>query len=195
MSNKSNNPISIIQNQPKQVRVIRYRATSLGNATTITRGDILNALVAVTNTSTSAIPLFRAVRLDRIKFVAYADDTSGPETLCFKWTGDRSPETCVTTVCSNAVPAVLVVRPPERSLAGYWSTIDADTTEVLFRIDAFTPDLYMDLHITYILDDGGVTTQTLASASSFTGIAAVRLPNDGATTDFIPQGLTGTSFA
>jgi len=53
----------------------------------------------------------------------------------------------------------------------------------------------MDLHITYILDDGGVTTQTLASASSFTGIAAVRLPNSGATTDFVPQGLTGTSFA
>jgi hypothetical protein len=93
------------------------------------------------------------------------------------------------------MPSVLVVRPPKDSLAGFWSTLDADQDEVLFRIDTYTHELVMDVHITYIIDDGGIVPVTLASASGFTGIAALRLPNDGDASDFVPQGLSSTFLA
>lgn len=174
-----NNPSRPIKTKPIQQRVMRYLSSTTSDVV-VTRGDLLNWIVAVTASSTSAIPLSESVRLTRVVIVAMAESVAAPNSLCLEWDGDRSPSTCTNVMSANAIPARISQAPPKDSLARYWCLRGSDTTEALFTIknDDTAQSLIVDLHIEYVLGDGTIAAVTLGSASSFTGIAYLVMPND-----------------
>ncbi len=186
------NPVKPIKIKPVQQRVMRYQVND-NSGGSVTRGDLLNWVVQVTNASTTAVPLCESVKLNRIKVVTFADGGSDSFDVCLEWNGDRSPSTCTSVIGANALPSVINQVPPGDSLARYWSIRGIDESEVLFTLIppmASVANTYVDLHIEYVIADGAVTTETLSSAASLTGIAYLPLPNSVSTDMMQPVGLT-----
>jgi hypothetical protein len=192
----TDNPITAIKQKPIQQRCIRYQ-NSTTDPVAVTRGDLLNWIVATsTSFNTKAIALVEAVRLVRVRIVGYAESGADPSFLSLEWNGDRSPSVLTTVAVAEALAGVISEGPPDSSLASVWSIRGSDQTEVLFTIDvsAHTAiDLFMDLHIEYVLGDGSLEEFTLAVASTTTGVAYLTLPNDD-DKGFIPVGLTAKSI-
>jgi hypothetical protein len=184
-----NNPIlTQINNKPKLSRVFRFQSTGFSKRT-ITRGELLSLQLAVTSSSTATTRLIESVRLDGVKITAFGDDTEAFP-ICFEWVGDRCPDICYTGIATLFNPFVRMFRPPENSLAGYWTTSNSEESEELFAIDPDNAVMFVDLHVTIIYGDGAPTgTQpVLTGASSITGVITPQLPFG--TTDYRPVGLT-----
>lgn len=175
--NEANKLITVINNQPRQTRVIRYK---LATDASITRGDLLSALVAVTAASTTSVTLFESVRLDGLRLVVLPNNNGNLATCSLTWSGERSPDITETLVCTNAIPSHAMFRPPKNSLAGYWSEQSGDTTEKLFdlTVDADC-EMLVDIHMTYVIGNGATSTVTLTGVPGITGIAALQLPVGG----------------
>lgn len=183
LASSRNNPITPIKLKPIQQRVVRYE---LGGASTaaVTRGDLLNWVVSTTGSSTAAVALCEAVKLNRVKVIGYGISTSNSASVCLEWNGDRSPSSCTSVVAANAVPAVINQTPPSDSLARYWSIRGSDEAEVLFTVTESSGtiiDVFVDIHFDYVIGDGLTEALTLSAAASATGIALLDLPNDTGT--------------
>lgn len=187
-------PITVVDNRPMQQRVIRYY-TSTANTINITRLDLLHMLISTRTASTTATTIFESVKLDMIRIALIADDTADGGGVTLTWNGDRGPDTCETIFGGVGVPSVLTTRPPEGTLAGYWSTLGVDESEQLFSIDmsdsGFTA--FVDLHIRYVVGNGATSDITLNAPASYNGISAIILPPG--TTYMVPLGIFGLQTA
>jgi hypothetical protein len=174
--------------KPGHTRVLRYQL----DATTevqITRGDLVNLLLAVTNGSTAATSLIDSVKLEGVRVAIMPHSDCDVYTATLNWTGDRAPDQSFSLVVTNAIPYTGMYRPPEESLAGYWSNHSSDQTEVLFSVYALsqTAGMFIDLHVVIVYGDGTTDTQTLTVAPSYTGVAAAYIPLGS--NDLQPVGL------
>jgi hypothetical protein len=169
--------VTAVNLKPGHTRVFRY-SISTTNEVQITRGDLLNLLLSVTNGSTAATSLLDSVKLLGIRIAIMPHSDCDVYSTTLTWTGDRSPDQSYSMVVTNAIPYSGMYKPPDESLAGYWSNHTSDQTEVLFSLDGTTStaEMIVDLHVVVIYGDGTTDTQTLGSAASFTGIAAANLP-------------------
>jgi hypothetical protein len=191
--------ITTPKQQPIQQRNIRYVSSTL-DPIPVTRGDLLNWIITFRSSSTEAIPICESVRVQSVAIVLFSDDSADPNSICFKWSGNRSPHTCFDIISANAIPSKFSMKPPRDSLASMWSTRDDFTDEVLFTIDTTSSTaqtFYLDLKIQYVLFDGNsiVTPLTLSSAASAGdyGVALLTLPNDAS--GLIPDRLVSYSLA
>jgi hypothetical protein len=194
----TSNPITVIKQQPMQQRVVRYQ-NSTSDPVSITRGDLLNWLVSGTDSYANlVVPLCESVRLQRVRLVGFAESGADPTFLSLTWNGDRSPSVLETTALAEAVPAKLSLAPPSSSLASYWSLRGSDEAEVLFTIDVgsvSSVDLFMDLHIEYVLANGATDEFTLSGSTiASAGVFYLTLPNNDAN-GFSPLGLSSHTIA
>jgi hypothetical protein len=133
-----------------------------------------------------------------VRLVGYSEGIADPSFLSLTWNGDRSPSVLETTALAQALPAVLSLTPPSSSLASYWSLRGSDESEILFTVDVGATsavDLFMDLHIEYVLANGATTEYTLSGSTiSSAGVYYLTLPND-VSSGFSPVGLSTHTIA
>lgn len=194
-TNSTNNTLSSINNQPIQTRCIRYSGNP-SSATVFDVKDLTSVLLAVTNTSTAAIPLFETVRLRRVKVTCLSDDGSNSGFLSFMWNGEREPNSKSTILYSPGYPTSQNFYPPEGSLAGFW--VSQETTETdtsLFTIDTSdnTVMIVLDFEISYVIVNGASEAFTLSAAATFSGIAALAIPVGSEI--FLPMDLSAVASA
>lgn len=186
--------VTVVDNRPIQQRVVRYYATTTTEIN-INRLSMLHMFVSTRTASTTASSVFESVKLEMIRIVLMADDSANGGGLTLTWTGDRGPDTTETIYGGVGVPAVLTARPPEGTLAGFWSTLGSEESEQLFRIDmtesAFTA--FIDLHIQYVVGNGPTSDITLNAPASWNGISAILMP--AGSTAMAPLGIFGLQTA
>lgn len=179
-----------INNTPIQVRCMRYQG-SITSYTEFRVGDITTMLLGVTNSSSTAIVLMEAVRLQRLVVTLLPNSTTNAGTFALSWDGEREPHLTQTMFYTMGTPARWSFTPPEGSLATFWFNQDtSETTSTVFRLDPdnSTVEVILDIHFEYVLADGSTDTLTLGSAATFSGVAARVMPG-GATDELYPVGL------
>jgi len=148
-------------------------------------------LLAVTSGSTTAIPLFTAVRIVRVGITCLPALDTNAGTFTFYWSGEREPHTAETMIYCNGEAMRRNFYPPEGSLAGFWLTQNTTETESsVFNLDPdnTTVKIVVDLEFEYVIADGTQSTRTLSVASAFSGIAAAKMPA-AASDELTPVGL------
>lgn len=191
----NNNALSSLNNQPIQTRCIRYSGTP-SSAQIFDVTSLTSLLLAVTNTSTAAIPLFETVRLRRVKVTCLSDSGSNSGFLSFMWNGEREPNSKDTILYSPGYPTSKNYYPPEGTLASFWvSQETAETDTSLFTIDTSdnTVLIVLDLQFQYVIANGVSEAFTLSGAATFSGIAALAIPVGSEA--FIPMDLSAVSSA
>jgi len=187
-NNRSRNVVTTINNKPKLTRVFRLKGTPTSGATFL-RSDLLSLLIAVTSGSTAFISLIDAIKINSVRITWLPDDDADASECCLAWVGDRAPDTCLTTLVTNAIPAITNSRPPKDSLASFWSTQSGDTSESLFSVTCpLKVEAILDIQVVMVFGDNTTSTGVLSSAASFNGIAAPWLPQ--AYQAFTAVGLT-----
>jgi hypothetical protein len=189
------NELTQINNKPKFTRVFRYETSYPSNSYAFSRADMLNLQLAVTDSSTSTIRLLESVKLMGVK-VSYFGADDDASTLCFRWTGDRSPDVCYTGLSTLYQPFIRMYRPPVDSLAGFYTTENSEEAETLFAIDLGAGVAYIDFYVVVIYADGAPSAiaPSLDSAATFTGIACAQIPS-GASDRCVATGLTSLDLA
>jgi hypothetical protein len=184
--------LSTVNNKPKLTRVFRFFGS--GSTYAFAREDLLNLQLAVVSSSTVTTRLIESVKLNGVKISCFGS-SSTPTSVCLEWAGDRSPDVCYTGIATLFNPYVKYFRPPQNSLAGYYTTAGTDESEGLFTLIC-SEDCYLDLHVTIVYSDGSPsgTDPTLSGASPITGIVSPLLPT-GAGSTLTPVGLTTDALA
>ena len=117
---------------------IRYNEVTAG-ATTITRKDLLN-LVVIPDTTTTAYGLLKSCRILKIEIwsvVSTATNPIGTGADCtVTWLSNLGRQTVARCTQMGVAPGYLKTRPPENSLAGFWTQANSDLTEQICTIDA-----------------------------------------------------------
>jgi hypothetical protein len=155
--------------RPPQSRFLRY---DVSGTDSVTRQFMLDSILAVNGTAAHRI--FESVRLIHVRCYLMANQANDEPTLSLTWDGDRGPDVKYNTEAATGIPGEIYSRPPEGTLAGYWSTDGVDESENLFTVEVnANATCYMDIYFEYVLADGVATTAT-ATASKTAGIYVFR---------------------
>ena len=148
---------SDIQAQPKFQRVFRFQLDADRTAVAIYRECLLNLLLS-TSTTTKAVALIEAIRLDRVCMWAPADATSdGFNELSLTWLGPRAPASRTAAMGNSFKPGHISEKPPPDSTIGYWSVHGSNESDKLLQITAPAKTI-VDIHATFVLESGAVAT-------------------------------------
>jgi len=184
-----------INQKPVQTRCIRYYGSpnfTSGTAVNFSVADIRSILGAVTNTSTTFVPLIDSFRIRRIGYSAVLQGTAGSATVSFAWEGPNVPDIQDTTFIGIGVPITRSYYPPPNTSVSWWYDNGATSVNlfsVLYTgIASGIADVYLDIDFEYIIQDGASAPITLAVAATYTGIAVIELPVG--TQVFVPVGLS-----
>jgi len=166
-----------IKQQPIHTRTIRYYVEG-GGQSTLSPAQILTAMVAVTNGSASAIPLYLAIKLRRISMYYVSSSGFGSNTnlLTLGWTGyQNAPDVLITDRGTLTQPACVKAVPPPNSSASFW--FDVNSTNVTEPILSFNAPIgsILDLEFEFILATAAIAPITLSANATYTGLAMVSL--------------------
>jgi hypothetical protein len=162
--------------KPSTTRSFRFFVTGQVTASPVTRRCLLNLVLAGTSGSTTAVNVYEAVRLDRINMYFVGSGLGGAaDELVLSWTGDRAPDTRYSDRGSSAHPACIKCRPPQKSLAGFWSTVFADMDEPLCYITAPTGTV-VDIQVAMVIGDAATKTCVILNPG-LSGIVYCALDN------------------
>jgi len=166
-----------IKQQPIHTRTIRYYVQA-GGQSTLSPAQILTAMVAITNASTSAIPIYQAIKLRRISI--YYVSTSGFGTnanvLTLGWTGyQNAPDVLISDRGTLTQPACVKAVPPPNSSASFW--FDVNSTNVIDPILSFNAPngSILDLEYEFILATAAIAPITLSANAGYTGLGMLSL--------------------
>jgi hypothetical protein len=167
----------------------RYAYNSTAATTVGIFGNKLsNLMVAVTNGSTSAVPLFSTSRLLKVEIV----DTNGGD-IYVNWqsptgaTVPTNPDT-VTFASGNAAhPSHLIAKPPAEGAASmWWSQASGAVSDIC--ILGVTTNVTVYITVEHTLATGTIAPITLSANSTFTGIAFNYLDGTGGVLQpFVPS--------
>lgn len=164
--NKSNGPFNLttIKTNPVHTRVIRYIAPGNGASLTFTVTDMLS-LMGFADTISTGFSMISAFKLNKIKISVLPDSTDVTGSFVFTWLGQFSPNSEVSVMYMNAVPATLTVIPFEGSVASWWLT-DTTTSQDLFAVEmSTTVPYFLDLHFSYCMPQDNTATTALTFAA------------------------------
>jgi hypothetical protein len=157
--------------------VFRYTNTTssmggpLPTTVSVSRAQLLNALIMNTSNSTTNFRITNAIKINRLSIWSPAalSGTSnvGTVTCSVEWLSAYGPTKIVTdTSMSPTFPAIIHSRPPPASLCGFWSVRGSNESEVMFNITSWTGSV-VDLNVTYtIQDDTSVTTVSTTNSGA-----------------------------
>jgi len=176
-----------VKQLPIHNRVFRFTSTNTQTDFQVTPTILLKLLVATTSGSTSAIPIIGSVRLRRVSLYSVPssnDFGSTSSELVFQWLGNlNTPSNLIVDRGTATSPACIKVVPPLQSRAGMWfSSTTTDVTSPYFQFTCIATTV-IDIDIDYILLNGSVTTITLNTAASSTGVAFLQMSSS-----LIPDG-------
>jgi hypothetical protein len=169
-------------------------ATVAAPGTSVTRGQMLNALIMNAGGGTTNGRITNAIKLNSISIWSIAGGVASGTpvaTSCsIEWLSEYGPSKLIIDTSINpAVMAMIHSKPPPGSLAGFWSVRGSNESTVLFNITAVV-NAVVDVNVTYnIQDDTSVTSVTTAASGANLTVYATYLdgPRSGAV--FAPVGL------
>lgn len=170
----------------------RFRFTSTSaTATAITPTSLLGACGAMgTVVNAFVTTIADAVRVNLIEIWSPPASQGAAATCSVDFLGfGNSPNVEVSdTTVSVANPAHILTSPPAQSLASFWQVGGATT---LFTITAPVGSI-IDVHLSFILDDGGEVGQAIAVATSVVQTLYYLSLDPVATHRYTPVSLTTT---
>lgn len=173
---------------------LRYQANAAGTVA-VTRKMLLQSLVMVTTTGSTAYRLFSGVKLRRIKMWSNPPGVGSAinGNLSVAWYSEQGPTKLLTdTGVGSTFGARLQTKPPPQSLASFWSLGGTDEAVVLFDILFNSGDI-IDIDITAVMQNAYLTTGapevpvSIAVNSGTVGqVAMLFLDNNGAGATKLP---------
>jgi len=178
-----------VKQSPIHNRVIRYYVAG-GATQAFTPADFLSIYGAVTNGSTSFIPLYSSVRLRRISIYYVPTNNFGVSggSVTFAWNGlQNAPDNLLTDRGTATQPACIKVVPIPDSLASMW--FDANSASVNSAICTIgcPQNVLVDFDFEFILATGAQAPLVLSVMATYTGGAVLTLHNGSG--GYQPEGL------
>lgn len=148
------NNIPLITLEPRVHHVFRYSRTSTNSSWTVDLQDVASAHVASASSNTYRF-IMRTFRIKKVAVRGSIAAVGSQATVSLRFLGANTNEIRYQDATFKVDSNAMVVRkPPRFSLASFWHDVtdEALNTE-LFQIDSSgTGELYVDLHLEYLLD-------------------------------------------
>jgi len=177
--------------KPIQTRRIRYSITTARSNIGFGCSQMIYAILATLNSSTTAYPIAEAVRLLKVTLYNSTTGTFGtPGTeIDFRWIDQNLPPVLYTEVGTNNQPAMIKMRPPLNSLASMWYDENNPSFTGAIPWFEFSAPVggILDIDYQYIIGEGTQVPMTLTAVGP-NGIAYLE-PLLGTLTPF---GLSST---
>jgi len=192
-----------VKSKPIQNRVFRFM-TSACNAVPIFRRSLLSLLAASTTSGTGGnlITLIGAIKINQVVIWAGTPISGNFTSITLEWQDLRGSNSQVTDTGSLSKPAHVVGKPEAASTAAMWSNVIATGfyNEPIMNITC-EADSIIDLHVSYVLTDGGApnfitrTTGVAQIIALYTGYLDNSSASNTAGTNLItPVGLTTITY-
>jgi len=171
----------------------RFRFVSSGATVAVTRGDLLGVLVMAAD-ATSAYPLPSAVRVISLEVFGSPPGTGSINTSSVQWNSQLGDEKLYSDVgLGSAYGAHFKCTPPPKSTAGFWSSVNGDSAEILFTLTTAANDI-VDVTLEMRLQNGDVPLPYPITIVGATVGVVYLLPLDFAT-DTTSSTLIPVSYA
>ncbi len=137
---------------PVNTRILRYSFNSAGSAI-LTRGNMLNCMLAADNGATTGVRVATAVKLVAVTVYGISAGVGSPHTVNLVFQGPNAPgKQKADTGNAYSMPVVRML-PPEESFAAMWSQNNYKESEEICTVSGGVGDI-VDLVIQYVLDNG-----------------------------------------
>ncbi len=117
---------------------IRYQEVTAG-VTSIDRRDLIN-LIVLPLTSSTAAGLLKSVKINRIRMWNIASTATNPLGIgadcTVRWLSTLGKEKTVRSTQMGVAPGYLDTKPPQNSLASFWTSPNSDLNETICDISA-----------------------------------------------------------
>jgi hypothetical protein len=140
---------------------VRYQSNN-ASTVTITRAMMLNTKIMCTSGTTN-YRIFQAVRLNSIEMTVAALGA-------VQWLSTYSPAKSTTfNATSTTAPGIYISRPPQNSLASFWSTSASNESEVLLKVTTSTSNDYLTASFSAVVLDESSPVSVTTFSSNATG--------------------------
>jgi hypothetical protein len=152
-----------------------YRYQCTGSPLTgqgITRSNLLNSQILNVSGSTTNYRTINAIRINRIEMYAapLIGNSSSPTTVQVEWVSTYGPSKVISdTTISASLVAVVKSKPPQSSLASYWSLRNSNESDTLMFLTA-PVNTIVDLNVSIVYQDDSVANAVSTSSTGTIGV-------------------------
>ncbi len=149
---------------PVFTRVFRFSFNSTGIAI-LTRGNLLNIMLAADNGATTGVRVATSVLLNKISIYGVAAGVGSASSVTAVFEGPNAPSTQVGDTGNAFAMPCIAMRPPAESFAAMWSQNNFNESEELCRLSGATGDI-VDLSVSFVIDNASTNPVTIPATAT-----------------------------
>ncbi len=145
-------------------RIIRY-SLNAGGSSTITRGNLLNCMLAADNAATTGVRVATSVLINKISIYGVSAAVGSPHTVYISYAGPNAPANEKADTGNAFTLPVVSQAPPPNSFASLWSQNNFNESEELATVSGGVGDI-VDISIAFVIDNGGSNPVTIPATTT-----------------------------